>query len=141
MIEDDDRVPSVRAIRTLIADDNEMVRAQICEILTTIPALEICGHSKDGAEAVDMVRELRPDFVILDISMPGLNGFEAARQIRQLTPSVKIVIISMHESPDLEAAALRVGADAIVSKRLAANSLISAMDRLFFPDSPAPQKP
>ncbi|HWF12597.1 MAG TPA: response regulator transcription factor [Candidatus Acidoferrales bacterium] len=137
MVEDNYRVPSVHAIRTLIADDNEMVRTQIGEILTTNPALEICGRSKDGSEAVDMVRELRPNFVILDISMPGLNGFEAASQIRQLMPSVKIVILSMHESPQLEAAALRAGADAIVSKRLAAESLISAIDRLFFADSPA----
>jgi len=130
--EDNNRVASIPAIRTLIADDNEVVRAQIGEILTRNPALEICGRSKDGAEAVNMARELRPNFVILDISMPGLNGLEAASQIRQLMPSAKIVILSMHESPQMEAAALRAGADAIVSKRLAADALISAIHRLFF---------
>jgi DNA-binding NarL/FixJ family response regulator len=132
MAEDTNRNPPACTIRTLIADDHQLVRTHISEILRENPIFQICGHAKDGTEAVDKVRQLVPDFVILDISMPGLNGLEVARQIRQIAPSAKIIILTMHESPHLETAALQAGANAIVSKRLATQSLTIAMDHLFF---------
>jgi DNA-binding NarL/FixJ family response regulator len=119
-----------RRIRVLIADDHEIIRKQIGEIICRHPLVEVCAFAKDGTEAVQKSLELKPDFVILDISMPGLNGLDAATRIRQIVPDAKVIMLSMHDSPDLEAAALRAGADAIVSKALAAQLLLSEIDRL-----------
>jgi DNA-binding NarL/FixJ family response regulator len=124
------RLATNRRIRVLIADDHDTIRQQIQEIICLHPLVEVCAFAKDGTEAVQKALELKPDFVILDISMPGLNGLDAATRIRQIVPDAKIIMLSMHESPDLEAAALRAGADAVVSKALAAQLLLSAIDRL-----------
>jgi len=124
------RLAANQRIRVLIADDHDMIREQIREIICRHPLVEVCAFAKNGTEAVQKARELKPDFVILDISMPGLNGLEAATQIRQIVPRAKVIMLSMHESPHLEAAALRAGADAIVSKSRASEVLLSAIHRL-----------
>jgi len=118
-------------LRILVADDHDVVRAGVCAILSNNPFWEICGEAENGKVAVDKVYELKPDAVILDISMPILNGIEAARDIRQNLPSTKIVILTMHESPQLELAARQAGADAVVTKRMAMDSLTNALERLF----------
>ena len=90
------------------------MRAGVRTILSTYPLWKICGEAENGREAVDKVRELTPDLVILDISMPVLNGIDAAREMRQIAPATKIIILTMHESPQLESAALQAGADAVL---------------------------
>jgi DNA-binding NarL/FixJ family response regulator len=103
------RLAGKKRIRVLIADDHDVIREQIQEIICQNPLVEVCAFAKDGMEAVEKASELRPDFVILDISMPGLNGLDAAAQIRRIVPNSKVIMLSMHESPHLEAAALRAG--------------------------------
>lgn len=123
-------IPPDCAFRILIADDHELMRAGVRTILSTYPLWKICGEAENGREAVDKVRELTPDLVILDISMPVLNGIDAAREMRQIAPATKIIILTMHESPQLESAALQAGADAVLTKRMAASSLAIAIDGL-----------
>jgi DNA-binding NarL/FixJ family response regulator len=131
-------LPGQKKIRVLIADDHDAVRGQIQEIICQHPLVEVCALAKDGMEAVEKASELKPDFVILDISMPGLNGLDAAAQIRKIVPKAKVIMLSMHESPQLEAAALRAGADAIVSKALAGDLLLNAIHQLTAKDAAPP---
>lgn len=117
--------------RILVADDHALMRQGIRAMLSRNPRWNICGEAENGREAIDQVKELTPDFVILDISMPELNGIDAAREIRRIAPATKIIILTMHESSQLEAAALQAGADTVITKRMAVNSLTDAIERLF----------
>lgn len=125
----------VAAIRTLIADDHQLMRSQIAAILSENLLFDICGQAKDGNEAVHMAQELRPQLVILDMSMPGLNGLDAAAQIRQIFPSAKIIILTMHEGPQLAVVCQKAGADAVVPKRLITTMLIDTANQLFLYNS------
>ena len=84
-------------IRILIADDHEIFRRGLRSLLESHPEWEVCGEAVDGQEAVDRVKELNPDVVVLDITMPRLNGLEAAQVIRSEAPQSKMVILSQHE--------------------------------------------
>jgi DNA-binding NarL/FixJ family response regulator len=130
-----------KRLRVLIADDHDVIREQIQEIICRHPQVEVCAFAKDGMEAVDKASHLKPDFVILDISMPGLNGLDAAAQIRKIVPKSKVIMLSMHESHHLEAAALRAGADAIISKALAGELLLTAIHQLTSKDAAEPGIP
>ena len=89
------------AIKLLVADDHEVVRKGFRAILEAQRDCEVVGEAGDGRRAVEMARELRPDIVVLDVSMPQLNGLEAARQILRSRPQTKILILTMHESDSL----------------------------------------
>jgi DNA-binding NarL/FixJ family response regulator len=116
--------------RILIADDHETLRRGVRSLLGANSSWEVCGEAEDGKEAIEKVRELNPDLVILDVTMPVMNGLEAAVQIHRIAPSVKILIFSMHDSPTLKAEFERVGADAFVVKSAPSGELISAVARL-----------
>lgn len=88
---------------------------------------DICGEAENGLEAVDKVLELKPDVVVLDLSMPVMGGTAAARQIRRLSPATKIVVLSMHDSETVVELSRLIGADACVSKRSAATELHKAI--------------
>jgi two-component system, NarL family, response regulator NreC len=88
---------------------------------------DICGEAANGREAVDMVLKLKPDVVVLDLSMPVMGGTAAARQIRVLSPETKIVLLSMHDTETVVELSRLVGADACVSKRSAAAELRKAI--------------
>src|SRR6266481_4318927 len=100
----------------LIADDHEMVRRGVRNTLQIEPDLEICGEAVDGQDALDKVRALHPDLVILDINMPVLNGLAAVRQIRRHSPNTKIVIFSVHDSDQTRQEIIAAGAHGFVSK-------------------------
>ncbi len=118
-----------RPLRVLIADDYEAVRLGLCAILRSVD-IEVCGQAKNGEEAVEKSIQLRPDLIILDISMPGLGGIEAARQIRVLLPDVPILFFTTHKTPQLFAIAKSVGAQGLVTKDQVAVRLLEAVDAL-----------
>ncbi len=118
-----------RPLRVLIADDYEAVRLGLCAILRSVD-IEVCGQAKNGEEAVEKSIQLRPDLIILDISMPGLGGIEAARQIRVLLPDVPILFFTTHKTPQLFAIAKSVGAQGFVTKDQVAVTLLQAVDAL-----------
>ena len=103
------------SMRILIADDNQMIRSGVADILSS-EGWDVCGEASDGAEAIEKARELRPDVVLLDVSMPGIDGLETARRLRGENPGVKIVMMSQHESARLLPRAIEVGANACVDK-------------------------
>jgi two-component system nitrate/nitrite response regulator NarL len=85
-------------VRILIVDDHEAVRKGVCAILSSRLDIEVCGEAVNGKEALAKATELRPDLIILDVSMPVLSGFDAARQIRKIVPEARILMFSMPES-------------------------------------------
>lgn len=101
--------------RLLLVDDHELVRAGIARILSD--TCEICGEASDGSEAIRKAVELRPDLVLLDLSMPGMSGTMAAREIRRLAPETKIIFLSMQETAAIQALSKDVDVDGCISKR------------------------
>lgn len=102
--------------RILLVDDHEVVRRGVKLLLQNQAGWEVCGEAQNGKEAIDQVVNLKPDLVILDLSMPVMGGLEAAREIRRVAPGTKILIFTMHDSPRLAAEVERAGADGYVSK-------------------------
>lgn len=129
--------------RILIADDHEIVRRGIRTFLTSLrPDWEICGEASDGEQAIEAVQRLRPDVLVLDITMPGLSGLEAASAINKLDLGCGILIFTMHESESLGGEVRASGARGYVCKSQAARDLIVAIDSLlkggtFFGGKPA----
>lgn len=103
-------------MRIVIADDHALVRQGLAELVDKQTDMEVIGQADDGEKLVELARELSPDVIILDISMPNLNGIEAARIVHDQDPNVKIVILSMHSEGDIVAEALRAGCMAYVLK-------------------------
>jgi DNA-binding NarL/FixJ family response regulator len=118
------------ALRILIADDHEVVRAGVRSLLEGQPDCEICGEAVTGRQVVALAQQLKPDIVILDITMPELNGLEATRQIRKVAPTVQILILSVHESEELVREILDAGAHGYVLKSDAGRELTAALQAL-----------
>ena len=118
------------AFRIFIADDHEVVRKGLCALLQTDPNLQVCGEAADGREAVDKVRELKPDAIILDIGMPGLNGLEATRQIIKEDPHARVLILTFHDSDQVVRDVLNAGARGFLLKSDAARDLVVAVEAL-----------
>jgi len=117
--------PSV--CRILIADDSAAVRAQVRLLLEDRKDLNVCGEARNGAEAIEKTKQLHPDLVVLDISMPVVDGFEAARVIHKFFPDVRILIFSVHKSNQLVKEALAIGAVGYVPKS-EGQQLLKAID-------------
>jgi len=115
-------------MRILIADDNERVRRGVIDILSSKANWKVCGEAKDGAEAIQMARELLPDLILLDISMPGLSGLEVARLLRQEVPKTKIVIMSQHDPIQLLPRAVEAGGHACVDKSRLGTDLLPTIE-------------
>jgi DNA-binding NarL/FixJ family response regulator len=127
------------SLRVLIADDHESVRKGVCVILGTRGDIEVCGEASNGREAIDKAKELQPDLIILDITMPVLSGIDAAEVIRTALPHVPILFLSMHQSRQIVAEAKRIGVQGYVRKSEAATTLLNAVDAVLrneplFPD-------
>jgi DNA-binding NarL/FixJ family response regulator len=115
-------------MRTLVADDHEVVRQGLRALIEAHPGWEVCAECADGREAVERSAELRPDVAVLDITMPELDGLEAARQIRRARPATAVVIFSVHDSERMVRDVLRAGAFGYVAKTAPPQDLISAID-------------
>src|SRR5580692_5068593 len=90
-----------KTVKILVADDHDIIRRGLKELLTSRSGWEVCAEAKTGREAVTLAEQLRPDVVVMDISMPDLNGLEAARKIRKSLPKTEIVILTLHFSDQL----------------------------------------
>lgn len=116
--------------RILIVDDHELIRQGVRFIFSRDPQFFIAGEAANGAEAIEQVKKLNPDLVLLDISMPVMNGLEAATEIRRLAPKTKIVILTMHDSAQMRNQAQEAGADAFVTKSQVASKLLVVVESL-----------
>lgn len=115
------------ATRILIADDHGLMRAGLHAMLKEEPAIEVVGEAASGEEVLQLVGELRPDIVLLDISLPDIDGIEATRRLKQSYPQTKVLILSVYEEESLLLEAIRSGAVGYIIKRAAEDELTTAI--------------
>ncbi len=115
------------AARVLIADDHAIVRAGLRAVLKGEPGMELVGEASGGEEALALVETLRPDILVLDLSMPDLDGIQVTRRVQSNAPSVRVLILTVHEDEALLREAIRAGAAGYILKHAAEAELISAI--------------
>lgn len=120
----------LKPLRILIADDHDLMRRGVKTLLGSHAGWEICGEAKTGREAVTKAEQLRPDILVLDISMPDLNGIEAARRIRKASSSTEILILSSHYSDHLVRESVDAGVRGYILKSDSDRDLIIAIETL-----------
>jgi len=118
----------MKTLRILIADDHDIVREGVRALLVPQKHWQICGEAVTGREAMDMAKQLKPDVVVLDFSLPELNGLEVTRQIHKELPQTEVVILTMHESETLAREVFAAGARAFVVKTNARRQLVAAVE-------------
>jgi len=114
-------------IKCVIVDDHTLFREGLRRVLQSESDLQVVGEASDATEALDQVRQLRPDVVLMDIGMPGMSSFEAARQIDRDCPGTKLIFLTMHEDEEYLLQCLDVGAFGYMLKDAPAPRLISAV--------------
>src|SRR5712692_5145747 len=119
---------SAPTIRVLLADDHDILRKGLKLLLGLQPEIEVVGEARTGREAVEMAQNLKPDVVVLDISMAEMDGLEACQCIRSQQPATQVLILTMHESEEYFLQALRVGAAGYLVKKAAPTDLHMAIN-------------
>jgi DNA-binding NarL/FixJ family response regulator len=114
-------------MRVLIADDDDLMRAGLVELLTVDPDIEIIGQAATGRDAVEQARQLAPDVVLMDVRMPDLDGIGATRGLARVAPAVRVLILTTFEQDDYIFGALRAGASGFLLKRTRPEELIAAV--------------
>ncbi|MCL6506975.1 MAG: response regulator transcription factor [Bryobacteraceae bacterium] len=116
-----------RKIRILLAEDHRMVRQGFRLILTSQPDLEVVGEAGNGREAVELAALLKPDVVVMDVTMPGWNGIEATRRLRAVSPATRVLGLSVHRDPVYVREIIRAGAHGYLLKESADTDLLAAV--------------
>lgn len=114
-------------IRVLIADDHTIVRSGVRLLLEAEPDIEVVGEALDGSQAYELAVALRPDVVLMDIAMPGVDGLEATRQIKSQIPAIQVLVLTMHRSDEYFFEMLKAGASGYILKGADTNDLINAV--------------
>ena len=119
-------------VRLLIADDHDLVRSGLRSMLSREPGFEITGEARNGSEAVELCRRLRPgpDLVLMDVRMPEMDGLEATRTIKREHPGITILMVTMHDNDDYVLEATKAGAAGYVLKDASRGDLLAAMRRV-----------
>jgi DNA-binding NarL/FixJ family response regulator len=119
----------------LIADDDDLMRAGLVELLSSDPAIQIIGEAANGREAVERSRRLDPDVVLMDVRMPHLDGIAATRELTRAAPTARVLILTTFEHDDYVFGALRAGASGFLVKRTRPEALIAAVHTIAAGDS------
>ena len=112
-------------ISVFLVDDQESVRRGLRMRLALEEDLQVVGEAADAKKALDLIQELKPDVVIMDIEMPGMDGISTAAVLHDMTPEIKVVLLSLHDNPFLRDRAFIAGASALVEKRGGAVNLLN----------------
>jgi DNA-binding NarL/FixJ family response regulator len=115
-------------IRILVVDDHPIVRQGLKTLLEGHSGWQVVGEASDGAEAVEKAKDLSPDVMVLDVTMPRMNGLEACRLLRRQSPDLEILFVTQHDSPQMMREALEAGARGYVVKSNAARDLLAAVE-------------
>ena len=115
------------SLRILVVDDHAVVRRGVRSLLESHEGWEVCGEATTGRDAVEQSRRLRPDVVVMDLSLPELNGLDATRQILKESPNTEVLVLTMHHSEELARDVLQAGARGYVLKSQAGTDLIPAI--------------
>ena len=122
-------------IRILVVDDHAIMRDGVRALLSIQEDIEIVGEAADGREALAQALELRPDVVLMDIAMPGLDGLEATRRIARKLPSAKVLVLTQHDNREYVLTAIKAGASGYVPKRALGSELVDAVHAVHRGDS------
>lgn len=114
-------------IRILVCDDHTILRDGIRLLLDSQPDMQVIGEAGNGHEAVEKARTLKPDIILMDIAMPGLNGLEATKQIRHDNPHARVLVLTMYESDEYISRMLEAGVQGYVLKKAAGSDLVHAI--------------
>jgi len=117
-----------RSVRVLIADDQPVIRKLVRSTLQSHPHFEVCGEATNGAQAIEETKKLKPDVVVLNVTMPVLNGFQAAREIKKIIPESAIVILSVDADKGFVEEAKKIGVRAYVAKTKAGEALVKTVE-------------
>ena len=118
------------SVKILVADDHDIVRRGLKQLLTAHPGWEVCAEAKTGREAVALAEHHKPQVAVLDLSMPELNGLDAARRIRKSLPATEVLILTLHFSDQLVRDIVEAGARGYIMKSDADKDLVSAVEAL-----------
>ena len=121
-------------MKVLITDDHAIVREGLQAYLSVQPDIEVVGEATNGEEAIKKAKDLLPDIILMDITMPGINGLEATRQIRKQNPDMKILVLTMHEEDDYFYRILEAGASGYFIKGGSFSELLSALRTVWHGD-------
>ena len=124
------KVGFMSKVRILIVDDKQLVRDGLRIFLEMQDGMTVCGEASDGLEGIKMAFELKPDVILLDLSMPTLDGLNAARLIREGLPNAEILIVTSYHSLEAARIAAEVGASGYVTKSLIASDLVPAIEEV-----------
>jgi two-component system, NarL family, nitrate/nitrite response regulator NarL len=116
--------------KVIVVDDHAVIRRGVQGILSAFPEWELCGEAENGQEGIRLAEALKPEIIIMDVSMPVLNGLEATRIIHNILPDTKILLLTLHSSTELVRSAFRAGARGYVLKSDAENELVRALNVL-----------
>jgi DNA-binding NarL/FixJ family response regulator len=122
-------------VRVVLVDDDDLMRAGLRSVLSSDETIDVVGEAGDGREAVDRIRALRPDLVLMDIRMPDLDGISATREVLATSPDVKVVVLTTFEQDDYIFDALSAGASGFLLKRTQPEELIAAIHTVAEGDS------
>jgi DNA-binding NarL/FixJ family response regulator len=123
-------------IRTMIVDDDVSFWQRVRELLASEPDIKVVGEASDGQEAILKARELKPDLVLMDVRMPGVNGIDATRQIKAEMPELKVIILSIFDVQEYREAATASGASGYVIKKSMIEDLVPAIRGAFESGAP-----
>jgi len=116
-------------IRVLLADDHQVMRQALARLLNDRPDISVVGEAEDGVEAVELTRQLRPDVIVMDVSMPRMDGISATRTISSEFPNIQVIGLSMHDAPDAADVMRLAGAADYLSKSVSPAALVAAVRR------------
>jgi DNA-binding NarL/FixJ family response regulator len=126
---------SAMPVRVLIADDDDLMRAGLAAVLSSDETIEVVGEAADGRAAVERIRALLPDVVLMDVRMPDLDGIAATREALEASPEVRVVILTTFEQDDYIFGALSAGASGFLLKRTSPEELLAAIHTIAAGDS------
>jgi two-component system, NarL family, response regulator NreC len=115
-------------VKIVLADDHKIIRDGLCSLLEKHPSMEVIAEVENGKEAVEVAKQLNPDVVIIDITMPGMNGIEATRKIIDQNPNVKVIGLSMHSDSEYVIGLLNAGASGYLLKECAFGEIVQAVN-------------
>jgi DNA-binding NarL/FixJ family response regulator len=118
-------------IEVLIVDDHQLFREGVVTLLSSAENIEVIAQAEDGLDAIEKVKQFKPDVVLLDIAMPRMNGIEATKKLKALTPEIKIIILSMHLEKEYVKGVLEAGADGYLVKNCTYLQLTDAIQSVY----------
>ncbi|MDH5738268.1 MAG: UvrY/SirA/GacA family response regulator transcription factor [Gammaproteobacteria bacterium] len=118
-------------IKVLVVDDHQLVRTGTARLLADVEGIRVVGMAASGEEAIDQVRDLKPDVVLMDVQMPGMDGLEATRRCLRVDPELKIIALTMHEDEPFPSRLMHVGAVGYLTKKAGLEEMVRAIKRVW----------